>query len=224
MTEKLLVKGKLICVALNDAEQMARLSESFGQPPYNAPPKEPILYYKPRNTWNYDGAEIPWAVDRERNAVPAMSIGASLGAVIGKRTCRVEPERALEYLEGYTIVHDFSLPEISYFRPDITGKCLDGSAPVGPSIVPVDHLAELSSLQINTELNGSCKSVFHLKNLQRTVTELISKISYMMTLQPGDVIAIGFPGERLAIGQGDKVVSRIAGIGELSNRVGGVQR
>ena len=50
MSQPLLVKSKLICVALNDAAQLRQLHATFNQKPYDKPPTEPVLYYKPRNT------------------------------------------------------------------------------------------------------------------------------------------------------------------------------
>jgi len=63
MTATLLVNSKLVCVALNDKAQLQALDATFNQAPYNKPPTQPVLYYKPRNTWNVDGAEIEWAKD-----------------------------------------------------------------------------------------------------------------------------------------------------------------
>ncbi len=103
--------------------------------PYGKPPTQPVLYYKPRNTWSTDGANVDWAKDFDGVDVAEMAVGGSLGVVIGKETCRVSEADALNYVKGFTVVADYSLPEQTYFRPDIKGKCLDNSAPVGPEIV-----------------------------------------------------------------------------------------
>ncbi len=219
MNEKTLVKGKLICVALNDTAHLTQLSKSFLKPPHKEPPKQPVLYYKPRNTWCGHKSVIPWEVDVENVARPGMTVGASLGVVIGRKACRVKQENALEYLKGYTIVHDFSLPESSYYRPDIKGKCLDDTAPVGPSIVPVDYIDDYRALEVKIRINGSLKSSFKLRDLHRGPAELISIISYIMTLQPGEVVAVGFPGDKPAVSQGDSIDTTITEIGELSNSI-----
>lgn len=217
MSEPTLVKSKLICVALNDAAQLKQLEATFNDAPYKKPPTEPVLYYKPRNTWSNDGAEIEWAFDFEGNPVDAMVVGASLGVVIGKETCRVSEAQALDAVAGFTIVGDYSLPEVTYFRPDIKGKCLDGSAPVGPV---VSQLSAPNTVEVVISVNGDEKSCFNYANLERSVEMLISKISYIMTLQPGEVIAVGFAGDRTPVAPGDKVELSIEGIGTLVNTLG----
>jgi len=221
MNKQILVTSKLVCVALNDKAQLAALEGSFNEAPYKKPPTQPVLYYKPHNTWSADSAEIQWAKDFDGNDVPAMAVGASLGVVIGQETCRVSVDEALDCVGGYTVVGDFSLPEESYYRPDIKGKCLDGSAPVGPEIVSADRIADPDALRVCISVNGNLKSSFELANMQRSVAELISTISYIMTLQPGEIIAVGFAGNRVAVAKGDKVEASIEGVGTLTNTLGG---
>ena len=221
MTANTLVNSKLVCVALNDRAQLAALDETFNQPPYKKPPTQPVLYYKPRNTWSVDGAAVEWAKDFDGNEVPAMVVGASLGVVIGKKTCRVSVAEALDHVGGYTIVADYSLPEQSYYRPDIKGKCLDTSAPVGPEIVAAEHIANPDQLKVSISVNGEQKSLFPLSNMARSAAELISIISHIMTLQPGEIIAVGFAGDRVPVARGDKVEAQIEGVGTLTNTLGG---
>lgn len=221
MTDKTLVKSKLVCVALNDKAQLAALETAFNQAPYNKPPTQPVLYYKPRNTWNLAGAEIEWAKGFDGQDVPAMVVGASLGVVIGKKTCRVSADDALNYVAGYTLVADYSLPEESYYRPDIKGKCLDTSAPVGPEVVPTDKIQNPDALTVIIHVNDQLKSEFKLAEMERSVSELISIISYIMTLQPGEIIAVGFAGDRVPVAKGDQVKASIQGVGTLTNTLGG---
>ena len=150
-----------------------------------------------------------------------MAVGASLGVVIGKETCRVSAEEALNYVGGYTVVADYSLPEQNYYRPDIKGKCLDTSAPVGPEVVATDKVTNPDALIVNISVNGEHRSTFALANMERSVAELISIISRIMTLQAGEIIAVGFAGDRVAINKGDKVEASIEGVGTLNNTLGG---
>ncbi|MGB1238349.1 MAG: fumarylacetoacetate hydrolase family protein [Pseudomonadales bacterium] len=211
-----IVKGKLVCVALNDAEQLAALQQTFSEPPHKAAPTQPVLYFKPRNTWSTDGATVEWAQGAED-----MVVGASLAVVIGEQCCRVSQAQALDYVAGYSLMHDFSLPEKSYYRPDIKGKCLDGSAPVSAKLTPAAQVADLAQLSVVTQVNGETVSEFALSQCERSVPELISTISYIMTLEPGDVIAVGFKGERSPVAKGASVTSAIAGVAELTNTMGG---
>ena len=221
MNEHTVVNSKLVCVALNDKAQLRALDSTFRQAPYRKPPTQPVLYYKPRNTWNVNGAEIEWAQDFDGQDVPSMVVGASLGVVIGRETCRVAIDEALSHIGGYTVVADYSLPEQSYYRPDIKGKCLDGSAPVGPDIVSADTLAAPDALSVTIRVNGELKSEFALDNMARSVSELISNLSYIMTLQPGEIIAVGFAGDRVPVAKGDRVNATIDGVGTLTNTLGG---
>jgi 5-oxopent-3-ene-1,2,5-tricarboxylate decarboxylase/2-hydroxyhepta-2,4-diene-1,7-dioate isomerase len=221
MTAKTLVNSKLVCVALNDKTQLAALEATFNEAPYKKSPTQPVLYYKPHNTWSTDGAVVEWAKDFDGNDVAEMAVGASLGVVIGKKTCRVSTEEALDYVGGYTIVADYSLPEQNYYRPDIKGKCLDTSAPVGPEVVAADKVATPDALTVTISVNGEQKSAFSLANMERSVAELISIISRIMTLQPGEIIAVGFAGDRVSIAKGDKLEASIEGVGTLNNTLGG---
>jgi 5-oxopent-3-ene-1,2,5-tricarboxylate decarboxylase/2-hydroxyhepta-2,4-diene-1,7-dioate isomerase len=149
-----------------------------------------------------------------------MAVGGSLGVVIGKETCRVSEAEALNYVKGYTVVADYSLPEQTYFRPDIKGKCLDNSAPVGPEVVLPAGLSP-DSLTVDVSVNGSVKSSFPLTQMERSVATLIHTLSYIMTLQEGEVIAVGFYGDRVSVAKGDKVAISIEGVGTLNNTLGG---
>lgn len=212
MTKNPIVNGKLVCVALNDSEQFNAMQAEFAEAPYKGAPKQPVLYFKPHNTWSTDGAVVEWA-----EGADSMVVGASLAVVFGKECCRVSEAEALEYVEGYTLVHDFSLVEQTYYRPDIKGKCLDTSAPIGAEVVSI---ADPQTVTVVTSVNGTVVNETPVSQLVRGVAELISTISYIMTLQPGDVIAVGFPGQRAPVAKGDKVSSVIDGVTKLNNVLG----
>lgn len=215
MRDNPIVKGQMLCVALNDSNQFNAMQAEFNQPPYKEAPTQPVLYFKPHNTWNIEGAEIEWPQNAN-----LMVVGASLAVVIGRTCCRTSVEQALDFVQGYTLMHDFSLPEESYYRPDIKGKCLDGSAPIGANVIPAAQVNDLSTLEVITEINNKQVNCTPVSQLVRGVPELISIISRIMTLQAGDVIAVGFPGQRAEVKQGDLIHSSIAGVTELNNKMG----
>ena len=215
MIEHPIVKGKLVCVALNDQSQFDAMQDAFNEAPYKKAPTEPVLYFKPRNTWNGDNAILTPPTSDDRFVV-----GASLAVVIGKKCCRVAENDALNYIRGYSIIHDISLPEESYYRPDIKGKCLDGTAPVAEKMVVANIVSDLTSLKVITKINGEKKALLNLKNLYHSIPQLIEKISRIMTLNEGDVLAVGFIGERIALNTGDEVISTIEGIGSLTTFIG----
>jgi 5-oxopent-3-ene-1,2,5-tricarboxylate decarboxylase/2-hydroxyhepta-2,4-diene-1,7-dioate isomerase len=118
------------------------------------------------------------------------------------------------------LCHDFSLPETSYYRPDIKGKCLDNSATLSQAVMLSD-IGDLSQKAVTTYVNGEQVQHFPLTRLERAAEQLIELISHIMTLDKGDVIAIGFAGERSHLEAGDVVHSKLGEAVELENQVKG---
>lgn len=108
------VSGTVYGTLLNDRAALDALGDAVNAAPYRSPPKAPVLYIKPRNTWAGYGAKI---------AVPddglGVQTGGSLGIVIGRTACRVNVEHALDYVAGYTIVADLCIPHESVYRPSV---------------------------------------------------------------------------------------------------------
>jgi 2-keto-4-pentenoate hydratase/2-oxohepta-3-ene-1,7-dioic acid hydratase in catechol pathway len=158
-----------------------------------------------------------------------------LGVVIG-RTCRhVDEDEALSFIAGYTIVNDIS--DRSY-RPNpgrkprerdkffdwLHGKWHDTFCPMGPCILSADAVPDPQSLPIRLSVNGEVKQDASTAEMVFPVGAIVSFISRMLTLQPGDVIATGTPsGVGSATGTylrpGDLVVASIEPIGTLENPV-----
>ncbi len=105
-------RGTVYGTLLNYRGALAALGEAVHKPPYKAPPKAPVLYIKPANTWIGDGAPIPVPSDAE-----ALQMGAALGVVIGRTACRVPVEAALDYVAGYVVVNDVSVPHDELLPP-----------------------------------------------------------------------------------------------------------
>jgi 5-oxopent-3-ene-1,2,5-tricarboxylate decarboxylase/2-hydroxyhepta-2,4-diene-1,7-dioate isomerase len=118
------------------------------------------------------------------------------------------------------LLHDFSLPETSYYRPDIKGKCLDNSATLSQAVM-VSDIGDLSQQTVTTYINGKQVQSLPLSCLERSAEQLIELISHIMTLEKGDVIAIGFAGERTKLAPGDVVRSALGESVELENQVKG---
>jgi 5-oxopent-3-ene-1,2,5-tricarboxylate decarboxylase/2-hydroxyhepta-2,4-diene-1,7-dioate isomerase len=92
---------------------------------------------------------------------------------------------------------------------------------VGPAIVAADKVTNPDALSVTVSVNGEVKSELALANLERSIAELISTISHIMTLQAGEIIAVGFAGDRVPVAKGDKVEAAIEGVGTLRNTLGG---
>jgi 2-keto-4-pentenoate hydratase/2-oxohepta-3-ene-1,7-dioic acid hydratase in catechol pathway len=117
-----------------------------------------------------------------------------LGVVIGKSCKSVSEKEALDYIAGYTIVHDVSARDIQLADGQwVRGKSLDTFCPMGPCIVTRDELGDASGLQMHTKVNGDLKQDSSTSNLMYKVEQIVSFLSKSFTLEPGDVIATGTP-------------------------------
>ena len=141
------MKGTIFAVALNHRSQLDAWREAFQQAPYKTPPKTAVWFIKPRNTVIGDGEAIPYPPGE------TVQSGATVALIVGKTARKVAAEEAANYIAGYALANDVSLPEESFYRPAIKAKCRDGFCPVGAlsaerpcrSIVPICSRASRSA-------------------------------------------------------------------------------
>lgn len=175
-------------------------------------PTEPLIFLKPPSAVIGPGEPIvipPGAgrVDHE----------AELGVVIGKRATRVGEAEALDYVLGYTCANDVTARDLQNSGVQFSHcKGFDSFAPLGPAIaIGLDP----SALEVTGLVNGEIRQQSNTRELIFPVARLVSYISHVMTLVPGDVIATGTPAGIGPLAAGDTVTVRVSGIGELSNPV-----
>lgn len=207
------LSGTVYGTLLNHRSALAAVAQEMGRPPYNAPPRAPVLYVKPRNTLARcgDPVEVP------RPGAAELEVGACLGIVIGRTACNVPEAAGLDYVAGYLIVNDVSIPHPNYYRPSIRYKARDGFCPLGPRVAARAEVADPNALTIRTYIDGTLMQTMSTADLIRSVARLLSDVSEFMTLAPGDVLAAGAaaPAPRVRAGQ---VVSIEAGVlGTLTN-------
>jgi 2-keto-4-pentenoate hydratase/2-oxohepta-3-ene-1,7-dioic acid hydratase in catechol pathway len=185
-------------------------------------PKEPLLFGMYSNA--IIGPEQPIVI-------PAMSrmidYEAELGVIIGRRARHVQAKDAVQYVAGYTVFHDVSARDLQ--RSDkqwVRAKSFDTFAPIGPYLVTPESLADGDNLPIQLRLNGKTMQKSNTNNMIFKVPHLVSFISQVMTLEPGDVIATGTPAgvgfardPQVFLKPGDVVEVEIDGIGILRNPV-----
>jgi 5-oxopent-3-ene-1,2,5-tricarboxylate decarboxylase/2-hydroxyhepta-2,4-diene-1,7-dioate isomerase len=180
------VRGAVYGTLLNDRAALDALGDAVHAAPYKAPPKAPILYLKPRNTL---------AGHRARVVVPddalGVEVGASLGIVIGCTATRVAADRAADYIAGYTLVADLSVPHASVYRPSVRFRARDGFCVVGPALVAARHVATPDDLGIQVSLNGVETFTASTASSVRKVAQLLADVTDFMTLSAGDVITLG---------------------------------
>ena len=208
------LSGTVYGALLNHAPQLAALGEAVHQRPYKGAPVAPVLAIKPRNTLALDGAAIEVPA-----GVAALEIGASLGIVIGRTACRVARESALDWVAGYTIVNDVSVPLASHYRPSVRFKARDGFCPIGPRVVARNAVPAPDALEVNVLIEGRIAQRSSTGERLRGVAQLIADVTDFMTLQPGDVLMLGVAAEAPQAHAGQSVSITIEGLGSLNNRL-----
>jgi 5-oxopent-3-ene-1,2,5-tricarboxylate decarboxylase/2-hydroxyhepta-2,4-diene-1,7-dioate isomerase len=206
------LSGVVYATLLNHRSAWQELGEAVNHPPYDAPPKAPVLYVKPRNTLAASGDPVPVPA-----GVSELELEASLGLVIGRPACRLEEARALEYLAGYLIVNDVSIPHRPYYRPSIRARARDGFCPVGPRVVPRAAIANPDDLAIRVFIDGKLRQQTGTSQLVRSIRRLLADVTDFMTLSPGDILAVGAaaPAPRVRAGQQARI--EIDGLGQLES-------
>lgn len=175
-------------------------------------PKEPKVFLKPNTTviGNMDPIQIPPRTTRVDHE-------AELGVVIGKYCSRVSKEEAMNYVLGFTIVNDVTARDFQKQDGIFTrGKGFDSFCPIGPWIL---KSKDLSPRTIKCWVNEELRQDSSTDDLLFDIPTLISYVSSIMTLLPGDIIATGTPSGVGPLHDGDKVRIEIEGIGALVNPV-----
>ena len=208
------VSGTIYGTLLNYKGTLAAMGDAVNYDPYKAPPKAPILYIKPANTIIGYGWPIPMPAD-----VQDLEVGASLGVVIGRKATQVSQEQALDYVAGYTVVNDVSIPHYSVYRPAVSQKCRDGFCPIGPGVIEREMISNPDELIVRVYINGELHQENTTANLIRSVSELISEVTEFMTLNEGDTLLVGVPENAPLVKAGDLVRIEIDGVGILENPV-----
>ncbi|MFC4145567.1 fumarylacetoacetate hydrolase family protein [Micromonospora mangrovi] len=205
-----ILPSKVVCVGRNYAEHAAEHGSEV--------PKEPLLFLKPSTSviGPRDAIRLPiFSKQVEHEAELAVVIGAP-GA---RRADRAAAERAIF---GYTCANDVTARDLQHSDGQWTrAKGFDSFCPIGPWITTG---LDISDLEIRCEV-GRNPEEMEVRQLGRTsdmvfdVAGLVSYISHVMTLLPGDVVLTGTPAGVSPLTEGDTVTVRIQGIGELTNPV-----
>jgi len=207
--------GKFLCIGLNYSDHAAEAGMDE--------PAMPILFLKATSALS--GPNDP--VSLPRGSVKS-DWEVELGVVIGKPAKYVSEAEALDYVAGYCVVNDVSEREYQIERVGqwTKGKSCDTFGPVGPWLVTPDEAGDPQNMALTLDLNGERKQVGNTGAMIFTVAQIISHLSEMMTLHPGDIIATGTP-PGVGMGQkppvflkaGDVMELEIAGLGRQRQEV-----
>jgi 2-keto-4-pentenoate hydratase/2-oxohepta-3-ene-1,7-dioic acid hydratase in catechol pathway len=143
---------------------------------------------------------------------------AELGVVIGRRAKNVPEAKALSHVLGYTIVNDATtFPALKEDGgPSVRFKIYDTFCPIGPWIVTG---IDAGDLRLTSRLNGRICQDISTMEMCFTMAEVISWVTSVMTLHPGDIITMGTPPGNAEMRPGDRIECAIEQIGVLANRV-----
>jgi len=196
---------KIVGVGLNYRDHAAEMSKSL--------PEEPLLCMKPGTA--AIGHEDKIIYPKQMSS--RVDYEGELAAVIGKKAKCVNEDEAPSYIFGYTCINDVTARDLQAKDVQYTrAKGFDTFAPLGPAI---ETELDPSDLQISTFLNGERKQHSRTSELIFNIPRLLSFISRVMTLLPGDIIATGTPSGIGPMRGGDRVEVKIEGIGILRNYV-----
>lgn len=209
--------GKFMCIGLNYSDHAAETGAAI--------PEHPILFMKATSAviGPNDKVMIPrgsthtdWEVE--------------LGLVIGKTCKYVTPDEALDYVAGYFVANDVSE---RHFQLQLTGswtkgKSCDTFGPIGPYLVTADEVPDPQARSLGLKVNGKVMQEGSTAKMIFSVAEIISHLSQLMTLHPGDVISTGTPPgvgmgmkpEPVYLKDGDVMELWIEGLGEQRQEVG----
>ncbi|GLB61858.1 fumarylacetoacetate hydrolase family protein [Cytobacillus sp. NCCP-133] len=176
--------------------------------------REPFLFLKPASSIIPDQGEI---ILPSSDLTKQVEMEGEVALVIGKRGKNIKEEEALDYVFGCTVFNDITARDLTKSDPQFTrGKGFDTFGPLGPCIVTgIDP----TNLRIVTTLNGKVVQEGNTNEMSLSIPFLISWISQVMTLEPGDILATGSPSGSCPMQSGDTVVVEVEQIGKLCNYV-----
>ena len=196
--------SKIVCVGRNYVAHAKELGNEL--------PERPMLFLKPPSAIAPPGGPI---------VMPRVSAQVEyegeIGVVVGRRLRRAGTEEAEQAIGGFTCVNDVTARDLQ--KPDGQwgrAKGFDTFCPVGPRVATG---LDWRRLEVITRLNGTERQRAPSTEMHFSIPELLSYISGVMTLEPGDLVATGTPAGVGAMAPGDVVEVEIPGVGVLSNHV-----
>ena len=207
--------GKFLCIGLNYRDHAEEAGMDI--------PEHPILFLKANSAicGPYDDLVLP-------RGSTATDWEVELGVVIGTRCKYVSEKDALQHVAGYCVVNDVSERD---FQTKLTGqwtkgKSCDSFGPLGPYLVTADEVPDPQALTMSCSVNGESRQSGTTETMIFSVAQIISHLSELMTLHPGDVISTGTP-PGVGMGMkppvylkaGDVVECEIAGMGRQRQTV-----
>ena len=196
--------SKIICVGLNYRSHAREVGATL--------PEEPCLFMKPSTAVLNPEGQIVYPPESTR-----VDYEAELGVVIARTARNLSADEAAQYVLGYTCVNDVTARDLQRKDGQWTrAKSFDTFAPIGPWI---ETEFDPAAAEVIARLNGETKQQGTTADCVFCALEIVSYVSRVMTLLPGDVIATGTPAGIGPMQPGDTIEVEVSGLGVLRNRV-----
>jgi len=205
---------KIICIGLNYGKHAAEGGFE--------PPAAPTIFAKYRNALAPAGATVRLPANSRK-----VDYEAEVAFVVGRRAKDVAEADALDHVAGYTLLNDLSARDLQFSTPQwMSGKVFDGAAPCGPALVTPDEAGPHDAIEISLSLNGERMQGASTAELIFSVPQLLSHLSGLMTLEPGDIVSTGTPegvgsarDPRVWLADGDEIVVESPTLGRLETTI-----
>ncbi len=202
--------GKILCIGRNYAEHIRELG--------NETPDVPVIFIKPASSVIPDGGTIvipPYSHDCHHEA--------ELALLVGREGKDIPQERAMEHIAGFGVAIDLTLRDVQAELkrkglPWEIAKGFDTACPLS-DFVPAAEVGDPQHLSIRLSVNGELRQDGSTSMMIHTIPAIVSHMSRIFTLEPGDVILTGTPAGVGPLKPGDEVVAEIPGVGSLQAEV-----
>jgi 5-oxopent-3-ene-1,2,5-tricarboxylate decarboxylase / 2-hydroxyhepta-2,4-diene-1,7-dioate isomerase len=192
--------------------ELQALQDAAHLPPYNSPPKAPVLYIKPANTFSAFGDALH---------LSATQAQIHARACVGLIYCQNRPptvencaSSAIKNIVNedwqVALLCDFSLPHASFYRPPLRFNALDGSLALPQTWLSWPQVS-LQDQQIETWVNGQCAHSYSTTDWRVTAQSQLEAVSEFIARETGDVLMLGCPPDAPLVKAGDVVETRMAG-------------
>jgi 2-keto-4-pentenoate hydratase/2-oxohepta-3-ene-1,7-dioic acid hydratase in catechol pathway len=223
--------GKILALAGNYAKHLEETRWQDKALDEQTRRTNPWPFMMPASAVASPNAEIAWPSYSDE-----LDHEVELAVFIGDYVSKVSPQQARDCIAGYSIANDLSARSVTFRqgRPDrprdayfdwLMGKWADGFLPLGPWLVTANEISDPQNLDLELTVNGLLRQKANTCQMTFDVYQIISFLSHIMTLEPGDVICTGTPhgvglAENRFLQPGDKIVCTIQSIGSLTNTLG----
>lgn len=219
-------RRNVFCIGKNYRDHVKEIQNALGGTALDDggdAPQAPIFFTKATTAVSAPGTAIPASDDPSDST----DYEGELAIIIGREGKKISKENAMDYIYGYSVLNDVTARRLQKKHQQwFLGKSLDDYCPMGPALVTADEIDDVTSLKLQTTVNGELRQNGSLTELIFDIPTIIETLSATMTLKPGDIIATGTPA---GVGMGfepplflkprDEVSVTIAPLGTLTNPV-----